>query len=172
MPKLSARGLKWLKGFHLIAVSCWIGGGFALVLLYFLKNGVTDGGVLYGINQSTHHVDWVVVIIPGAFGCLTTGLLFSVCSNWGFFRHTWIVFKWIITILAILFGSYFLGPWETAMVEISGKLGIASLRSPEYLYNERMHVIFAAVQLLALFTMVFVSIFKPWKSTKAKNRTI
>jgi hypothetical protein len=91
MPKLSARGLKWLKGFHLIAVSCWIGGGFALVLLYFLKNDVTDGGVLYGINQSTHHVDWVVVMIPGAFGCLVTGSIFSAFSNWGFFRHTWIV---------------------------------------------------------------------------------
>ena len=153
----------------MIAVSCWIGGGLALILLYFLKNGVTDGGVLYGINQSTHHVDWAVVIIPGAFGCLITGLLFSVFSNWGFFKHPWITFKWIVTVLAILFGSYFLGPWETGMVEISGKLGMASLSSPEYLYNERMHVVFATVQLLALLITVFVSIFKPWRSTKAKQ---
>ncbi len=172
MRKFSANGLKWLKGFHLVGVSCWIGGGFALVLLYFLKSGVTDGGVLYGINQSTHHVDWAVVIIPGAFGCLTTGLLFSVFSNWGFFKHAWITFKWIVTVLAILFGSYFLGPWETAMVEISGKLGMSSLSSPEYLYSERMHVVFATVQLLALLTIVFVSIFKPWRSTKAKQKRI
>jgi uncharacterized membrane protein len=68
MAKLPAKGLKWLKGCHLITVSCWISGGFALVLLYFLKNDVADGNVLYGISQSAHHVDWVVVIIPGAFG--------------------------------------------------------------------------------------------------------
>jgi uncharacterized membrane protein len=54
MPRLKAKGLKWLKGFHLIAVSCWIGGAVSLILLYFLKNNVTDGNVLYGINKSIH----------------------------------------------------------------------------------------------------------------------
>jgi uncharacterized membrane protein len=57
MPKLGAKELRWLKGFHLIAVSCWLGGGVALLLLYFLKRGASDGGVLFGINQSIHHVD-------------------------------------------------------------------------------------------------------------------
>jgi hypothetical protein len=33
MKKLGKNGLKWLKGFHPIAVNCWIGGGVALVLL-------------------------------------------------------------------------------------------------------------------------------------------
>lgn len=170
MPKLKAKGLKWLKGFHLIAVCCWIGGGVALVLLYFLKNGVTNGNVLYGINQSTHHVDMSVVVIPGAFGCLITGFVFSAFSNWGFFKHTWIVFKWIVTIVASLFGYFFLGPWETAMVEISGKLGISSLSDPQYLYNENMHFIFATIQILMLLSIIFISIFKPWKSIKTKKR--
>ena len=49
MPKLTAKGLKWLKGFHLLAVACWVGGGVSLMLLYFIKDGVSDGGVLYGI---------------------------------------------------------------------------------------------------------------------------
>lgn len=113
-----------------------------------------------------------VVVIPGAFGCLITGLISSAFSNWGFLKHAWIVFKWIVTVLAILFGSYFLGPWETAMVQISGKLGMSSLSAPEYLYNQKMHLIFAIIQLLVLLTTVFVSIFKPWKSTKAKNKPI
>jgi hypothetical protein len=87
MKKLGAKGLRWLKGFHLIAVSCRIGGAVALLLLYFLKEGITDGGILYGINQSIHHVDMVVIVVPGAFGCLITGLLYSVFSSWGFFKH-------------------------------------------------------------------------------------
>ena len=52
MPKLKAKGLQWLKGFHLLAVSCWIGGAVSLISLYFLKAGISDGRVLYGINQS------------------------------------------------------------------------------------------------------------------------
>ena len=171
MPKLGARGLRWLKGFHLIAVSCWIGGAVALLLLYFLKNKVTDGGVLYGINQSIHHVDMVVIVIPGAFGCLVTGFFYSVFSNWGFFKHKWLIFKWIVTVAAILFGTFFLGPWETTMMEISGKLGMSSLNDQSYLYNQKMNVIFGGIQCIALMITVFISIFKPWKKKKSKNQT-
>jgi len=171
MPKLGAKGLRWLKGFHLIAVSCWIGGAVALLLLYFLKNGVTDGSVLYGINQSIHHVDMVVVVIPGAFGCLITGLLYSTFSNWGFCKHNWLIFKWIVTVAAILFGIFFLGPWETTMMKISGKLGMSSLNDQPYLYNQKMNVIFGGIQCIVLMITVFISIFKPWKKKKTKNQT-
>lgn len=167
MPVLSANGLRWLKGFHLIAVSCWIGGAVALLLLYFLKGGITDGGVLYGVNQSIHHVDMMVVVIPGAFGCLITGLIYAIFSRWGFFRHTWLIFKWIVTAAAILFGTFFLGPWETAMMEISGELGLSSLTDPDYLYNQQMNLIFGCLQCLVLIVTVFISIFKPWKKKPA-----
>lgn len=164
MPRLNVRGLKWLKGFHLVAVSCWVGGAIALNLLYFLKNGVMDGGVLYGINQSIHHVDMAVVVIPGAFGCLITGLLYSSFSHWGFFKHNWLIFKWIVTIAAILFGTFFLGPWETEMMEISGKLGSSSLIDQAYQYSEKMNFIFGAIQGLVLIVTLFISIFKPWQT--------
>ncbi|MCJ7680475.1 MAG: hypothetical protein MUP70_07110 [Candidatus Aminicenantes bacterium] len=169
MLKLGAKGLRWLKGFHLIAVSCWIGGAVALLLLYFLKQDVGDGGVLFGINQSIHHGDMVVVVIPGAFGCLLTGLIYSAFSNWGFFRHNWMIFKWIVTVSAILFGTFYLGPWETVMMEISGKLGLASLNDPAYLYNQKMNLFFGGLQCLILMATVFISIFKPWKKKKAKT---
>ena len=172
MLKLKTKGLNWLKGFHLIAVSCWIGGAVSLIMLYFLKGDAKDSGVLYGINQSIHHVDMAVIVIPGAFGCLVTGIIYSLFSNWGFFKHTWLIFKWIVTVAAILFGTFFLGPWETAMMEISGKLGISSLSDPAYLYNENMNLIFGTIQVLVLMTTIFISIFKPWKSKKTKNKTI
>jgi uncharacterized membrane protein len=166
---LKPRGLRWLKGFHLIAVSCWVGGAVALTMLYFLKGDITDGDVLYGINKSIHHVDMTIVVIPGAFGCLVTGFVYSLFSDWGFFRHTWLIFKWIVTILAILFGTFFLGPWETGMMEISGRIGISSLSDPAYLYNEKMNLIFGTIQTLVLVITVFVSVFKPWKSRKKKS---
>jgi len=88
MKKLSAKGLKWLKGFHLIAVSSWIGGAVSLLALYFLKLGVDDGNVLYGINRSIHHVDMNIVVIPGAVGSLLTGLLYSIFTNGDFSNTT------------------------------------------------------------------------------------
>lgn len=164
MKKIGVTGLRWLKGFHLVAVSCWIGGGVSLLLLYFLKIDVSDGSVLYGINQSIHHVDIAVVVIPGAFGCLITGLIYSGFSRWGFFKQKWLIFKWFVTVTAILFGTFFLGPWETNMMNISGELGLAALTNDEYLYNQRMNLIFGAGQVFVLLITVFVSVFKPWKT--------
>jgi len=169
MAKLKARGLKWLKGFHLIAVSSWVGGAVSLLLLYFLKDGIEDGGVLYGINQSIHHVDMAVVVVPGAFGCLITGLIYSSFSNWGFFKHNWMIFKWVMTIAAILFGTVYLGPWETTMMEISGELGVAALDDEAYRYNEKMNLIFGSLQCLLLMVTIFISIFKPWKKKKRRQ---
>jgi uncharacterized membrane protein len=169
MKKLTARGLRWLKGFHLIAVSCWIGGAVALLSLYFLKLGITDGRVLYGINKGLHHVDMTIVVIPGAVGSLLTGLCYSIFSKWGFFRHTWLTVKWLVTVTAIIFGTFFLGPWETAMMEISGRLGAAALHDPAYLYNQMMNVAFGTIQVLVLITTIFISIIKPWKPAERQG---
>ena len=158
--------MNWLKGFHLIAVSSWIGGAVSLLALYFPKEGVNDGGVLYGINRSIHHVDMNIVVIPGAIGSLLTGLFYSLFSHWGFFKHNWLTFKWIVTLTAIVFGTFFLGPWETAMMDISSRIGMASLQNPAYLYNQQMNLIFGTFQVTVLLITVFVSILKPWKSKK------
>ena len=170
MKKMGPKGLKWLKGIHLIAVSCWIGGGVALALLYFLKEGVTDGGVLHGIDQSIHYVDMAVIVIPGAFGCLLTGLAYGIFTRFGFFRHGWMIFKWILTVGAILFGTFWLGPWETRMMELSGQLGAAAPADAAYRYNMLMHEVFGTLQVSLLMVTVFISIFKPWKGKKKPIR--
>jgi len=62
--------------------------------------------------------------------------------------------------------QFFLGPWETAMMEISGQMGVSSWNDPQYLYNEKMNLIFGTIQVLVLMITMFISIFKPWKSLK------
>lgn len=62
-----------------------------------------EGAGLYGINLSMKFVDdWI--IIPGAMGSLLTGVLYTVFTRWGWFKHRWITVKWAITIFGILFG--------------------------------------------------------------------
>lgn len=166
MVKLGIGGQKWLKGLHMCAAACWVGGGAALILLYFLKPGVTDGAELYGINRAIHHVDTFVVVIPGAFGCLITGLAYSLFTGFGFFRHGWVILKWAVTLTAIVFGTVCLGPWEKAMMHISGVLGIDALHDAAYLHNEQMNFVWGLAQVAVLVGMVFVSVFKPWKNLR------
>ena len=169
MKKLRPKHLRWLKVLHLICVSCWIGGAVSLLLLYFLKSDIDNGAVLYGINQSIHHIDMAVVVVPGAIGCLITGMAYSTLSNWGFFKQRWITIKWLITVSAIIFGTFFLGPWETAMMNISGDLGLASLTDKDYLYNQRLNLWFGTLQCLVLLLTVWISVFKPWRASTNKS---
>ncbi|MGE4319170.1 MAG: hypothetical protein AB7E96_09755 [Deferribacterales bacterium] len=163
MVKLSANGQKILKTIHLLTAGGWVAGAFTLTIMYFLKSDITDGDVLYGVNLSMHFIDNMLVIIVGAVGCLVTGLVYSVFTGFGFFKHRWIIFKWIVTVSCILFGTFYLGVWETNMTEISGRLRDGAFTDPAYLYNQKMQFIYGAVQLLILIITVFVSVFKPWK---------
>jgi len=155
-----------LKGLHLVAVSCWIGGAASLILLSFSKAGITDGNVLYGINLSIHHIDMAIVVIAGAVGCLVTGLLYSLFSTWGFLKYRWIAVKWVATVAAILFGTFFLGPWEESMMTISRELGILSLADETYLQSRRMNMIGGFFQCGLLICLVFLSVLKPWGRNK------
>ena len=82
------------------------------------------------------------------------------------------IWKWIVTVSAILFGTFYLGPWETEMMEISGKSGLAALGDASYLYNQRMNLLCGALQCMILMVTVFISIFKPWKKRKRNLLTI
>ena len=73
--------------------------------------------------------------------------------------------------VAVILGTFWLGPWEINMMEISGRLGISALSNEAYLYNQKMNVIFGGLQCLLLMCTVFISIFKPWKKKRAKCQT-
>lgn len=158
--KLSKRGNKILKTLHLMTASCWLGGSIALGLAYPLKNTLNSQDAIYGINLAMHHIDVWLVIIPGAIGCFMTGLIYSIYTNWGFFKFHWITVKWTITVTAILLGTFYLGPWIQDMISLSApevSLG------KKYEKIQNIHFIFATIQTVFLLFVVYLSVFKPWK---------
>ena len=96
--KLKKTGLKWLKMLHLICVCCWLGGALALFAINLHQSQASSQAMLNGMNLSAHLVDVWIIIIPGANGCLVTGLIYGLFTNWGFVKHRWIAVKWLLTI--------------------------------------------------------------------------
>ena len=165
--RLNSTQTKWLKCIHLLAVAGWAGGAVSLMLLHFLRfQGVEVGNDLHGIDRAAHLIDMGVIVWLGAVGCLVTGLLYSLCTNWGFFRHKWVLVKWVITIFCVLSGTFFLGPWEAAMVEISGELGGAALLDAKYASSMYLNFWFGIFQIVLIVFAMFISVFKPWKSNR------
>ena len=161
MKKLSARGQKWLKGFHVVFGCVWLGSAVCLAVVQFFINP-SDGKELYGINSTIHFMDYFI-LVPGAPGVFLTALIYSIWTNWGWFKHKWIIVKWVICLYGIIFGTYPLGPWQTGMTLISQQKGMAALLDPTYLHNQNMLYIFGTFQTATLLFAVFLSTLKPWK---------
>lgn len=163
MPQLKKNGLRWLKLFHLFAACCWIGGAMGITVINLLAGSAESGDMLVGIISAGRRVDIWVVIIPGLFGCLLTGLCYGLFTSWGFFRHKWVIFKWAGTLAAFFFGNRFLGQWERALLEMSREMGIAALQNPIFLQTQLLQRYGGVAQIAVLLLLVGISIFKPWK---------
>ena len=161
MRKLGSRGQKWLKCAHLLFACLWVGGAVGLTLMNFLLRA-DDIMELYGIQVAKRFVD-DFVIIPGALGCLLTGLLYSLFTPWGWFKHRWITVKWVITVSGVLFGTFFLGPWLNSLGPMAAAEGLAALTNPRYVHHQRMLQLWGTLQAATILFALFISVLKPWK---------
>ncbi len=161
MKRLGFAGKTWLKGFHIFFACMWIGAAASMVLLSFMRNHISNGEELWAVNMSVKLIDDYIVI-PAAMGSLITGLLFSWLTNWGFFKFNWIIIKYIINISAVLFGTFYLGPWTNGMEAISKVEGLLALQNTVYLHHAEMIRYFGTLQALVLIFAAFISVIKPW----------
>ncbi len=104
MKKLSARGQRWVKCFHVLSAGVWVGTAASLGSKQFFITPSRDAELL-GIVSTLDFID-LFVLVPGAMGVLITGLIYSIWTNWGWFRHRWITVKWIICAFGVTFGTY------------------------------------------------------------------
>ena len=144
-----------------------MGAAVSMILLNFVSMNIVNGDELFATNAAIKYID-DLIIIPAALGALFTGFLISLLTKWGFFRHRWVTVKWIVTVSAILFGTFFLGPWVNGFAAMSDTLRIEALANPSYISSKNFGTIFGIVQSVTILFLVFVSVIKPWKKKKSQ----
>lgn len=168
MKKFNAQQTRILKIVHILFFVMWIGGGLTLISVMLLAlPSVPDD--IYMKFRSMQVID-DFIIIPGALGSLATGLFYGIWTNWGFFRHKWLIVKWILTVVQILFGTFALGPWLNGNVDIAMKLRGGAISNPDFIMNTSNIKLWGTVQVLFLIFMLVISVLKPWKKLSA-NKT-
>jgi hypothetical protein len=163
--KLTLPQMKFLKFIHCVSACCWLGGIASVIVISNLGSGLPQEGSLLGMNMAGKLVD-TFIIIPAALACLVTGLIYGLFTGWGFFRHKWLLCKWIITIYCILSGTFLLGVWKEELFEISLALGNDALNDALYGAIRFKRMCFSIFQLFAMLFMVYISVFKPWKPSR------
>lgn len=167
MKPIGARSTHWLKTGHIVLASLWLGGATSIVAMS-VGLEASNGGQLFGQDLAMKLVD-DFLIIPAAIGTLITGLLYSILTKWGFFKHAWVIVKWVITLVAIIVGTFFLGPWLNSLPPISSAQGLEALVDPIYQQNKTLNLWFAGLQVMSLLAAIWLSVFKPWGKGKARR---
>lgn len=92
---------KLLLTIHLTLASGWIGAVAAYLVL--------DLTVASSDDVTTLRAAWIAmglitswVLVPLAWASLATGLIMSLATKWGVFRHYWVVISLILTLLAVV----------------------------------------------------------------------
>lgn len=157
---LSPSGQKVLKPIHSLSAKIF---GIGLILLLVLLIGrLGDNGV------SRQAGDMVLLYILrygvslGLLGAVVTGLVYALYTPWGFFRHQWIIVKWVgcAVMLAILITG--LVPTIISMTAM-GDGGAAPLFfAGEYRIVALRGVIYSGIEIILMITLSVVSALKPW----------
>jgi len=101
------------------------------------------------------------VIVPFCLASLVTGLVVSLGTPWGLFRHYWVLVKFLITVISalILFGF-------TQTLSSLGDLAADTTLSMSELRNlKQSPVLHSGGGLLAIFVAIVLAVYKPWGMT-------
>lgn len=167
---ISAAAQRALKVIHLMAVSFWIGGCVALLALLLVSLHAESGSELYGVFRGMNIITLIVAAYLGGYGSFFTGLAYSICTNRGFTRHKWIIFKWVMTVFIILSGAIYMGPTRIKMMELVRVHGLAARTMPDYASGQTLLAVLSVVQFVMFLACTIISVYKPWEQRELAER--
>jgi hypothetical protein len=152
---------------HVIASVGWLGAVVAFLALSVAGLTSQDPQTVQGAYLVMELTGWVV-LVPLSLASLLTGLVCSLGSTWGLFRHYWVLFKLVINVVATIVLLLYMQTLDSlgavvAATALSGR-GFGGLRDPS-------PVLHAAAALLLLLVATTLAIYKPRGMTGYGQRT-
>jgi len=168
MKRLNRSQQRMLKTVHLISAALWLSGVTVMACMPLLSQEITVGEALYIYDRIYHFID-MKLVTPAAVLTLATGLVYSIFTGWGFFKHGWLVYKWIVTLVLVLAGTFYLGPMVTKMLGISHIQGMAALEDHYYRTGLVTGLWAAIANAVLLVSAVVVSVYKPLRNIRKQG---
>jgi hypothetical protein len=107
------------------------------------------------------------VIVPLCFASLASGVVQSLATRWGLFRHYWVIIKLVLTLLATAVLMVHTRPIGE-MAEIAARMGL----SPTEHRGMRIQLVFdAGAALVVLVVATVLAVYKPRGLTRHGKRS-
>lgn len=150
---------------HVLASVGWLGSVAAFLALAIAGLTKADAQIVRGcyvaMEETTRYV-----IVPLCFASLLTGLVSSLGTTWGLFRHYWVVIKLTLTVLATIVLLVHTRPIRyVADVAVQGPLARHELR------EVRMQLVAdAGAAVVVLVVNTVLAVYKPHGLTRFGRR--
>ena len=143
----------------------WLGAVVAYLALAIAGLTSHDAQMVRAAYLSIELIGWFV-IVPFSLAALLTGLVQSLGTQWGLFRHYWILVKFLLTN-----GATIVLLWHMQTVSrMSGVAAETTLSSADFRALRIQLVVHAAGGLLVLLAATTLSVYKPWGMTAYGRR--
>jgi hypothetical protein len=149
--RMSPRVRKFVLSVHLACSVGWIGAAVAYVALGVAAATSHDVLTVRGAWIALEVTGWWA-IVPLAIAALLTGVVISLGTSWGLFRHYWVMFSFVLTVAATL----------VLLLHMPSVSSLAArVRQTDYLVGLGGDLFHPAVGLLVLFTILGLNVYKP-----------
>jgi hypothetical protein len=143
----------------------WLGAIVAYLALAITGLTVHDAQMVRAAYLSMELIGWYI-IVPFSLAALLTGLVEALGTQWGLFRHYWILVKFLLT----TGGTIVLLQHMQAVSRMSGLAAETTLASADFRALRIQLVVHAAGGLLVLLAATTLSVYKPWGMTPYGRR--
>lgn len=151
---------------HIILSVGWLGAVVAYLALAIV--GLTSHGaqMVRAAYLSMEFIGWYV-IVPFSLATLLAGLVESLGTQWGLFRHWWVLVKFLL----ITGATIVLLRHMQAVTHMSGVAAETTLSATDFRALRIQLVVHAGGGLLVLLAATVLSVYKPWGMTPYGRRT-
>jgi hypothetical protein len=155
---------------HITISVGWIGAVIAYLALVATTMTSQDAQTVRGAYLAMEPITWFA-LVPLSFASLLTGLIMSLGTPWGLFRHYWVLAKLLLTVLATLvLLSY------TQTVSFMADRAAAD-PSADLIGDGGAGLLHPGLGLLVLLLIVMLSVYKPrgmtpygWRKQQEKRK--
>lgn len=144
---------------HVTCSVGWLGAAGAFLGLAIIGLTSEDGPTVRGVYLVMEPAAWFV-LVPLAFASLLTGIVQSLGTTWGLFRHYWVLFKLALTVFATIVLLTYMKTFSVmAGVAADPGADIGTVRSAS-------PVLHAALAILVLIVATLLAVYKPAGMTR------
>jgi hypothetical protein len=158
---MTPRLRKFALTVHVTSSVGWLGAVAGFLALAIAGLTSQDAQMVRAAYLAMDLTTWVV-IVPLAFASLLTGLVQSLGTTWGLFRHYWVLVKLLISVLA----SIVLLLQTGSISHLAGAAAETTLSSADLREARISLVLHSGVGLLVLLVPMTLSVYKPRGRTR------